>query len=186
MLYTGCNLFLPATDIKMDYPTQTINWKGTKFAFTWIKREDDFDLSSLSPITQAYGVCITNDGMAVILDQKGDGTWTLPGGTVETGEKPVETLIREVMEEADIELDTVVLVGSQKVESEGKTYFQTRFVARVTKILPQTTDPAMGRIHERKLVPVTDITSYVKWGNTGDAMFADALEKARKHKIYTQ
>ncbi len=50
-------------------------------------------------------------------------------------------------------------------------------MAEVDQVLPQTADPDKGRIHERKFVPHSQINQFVKWGNTGEAMFADAIKK---------
>ena len=46
----------------------------------------------------AYAVCI-EDGrvlLALSVPPKGESTWTLPGGRVEHGEDPFDTVIREV------------------------------------------------------------------------------------------
>lgn len=104
----------------MKYPHQTIDWAGRKVTF--FNRE------------------------ILILDQKGNGEWTLPGGTVEEGETPVETLTRDVMEEADVTLKNISVLGVQKVDDpqnsgpKGKLHYQARFVARVDQIQPQTVE----------------------------------------------
>ena len=49
----------------------------------------------------AYAVCIENGRvlLALSVSAKGDSTWTLPGGRVEQGEDPFDTVIRELTEE---------------------------------------------------------------------------------------
>ncbi len=171
----------------MKYPSQIIDWLGKKITLTWIKLDRDSDLNKFKPITQAYGVCFNDEGEILILDQKGDEEWTLPGGTVEPGETPKETLTREVMEEADVTLTDILVLGVQRVDDpsntgpKGKSHYQARFVARIDQILPQTVDPAEGRVHQRKFVPNTQINQYIKWGSTGKAIFADALKVWRSH-----
>lgn len=154
--------------------TQTFNFDGKEVTFTWIPLESEDELSNYVPLTQAYAICYNSDGEALILDQKGDGTWTLPGGTVELGETTVQTLEREVMEEADIRITDVKLLGVQEVTSEKTTNYQTRYVAKIKELLPQTIDPAKGRIHERKFVQITQVNDYLKWGKTGQAIFDKA------------
>jgi 8-oxo-dGTP diphosphatase len=49
----------------------------------------------------AYAVCIENGRvlLALSVPAKGQRTWTLPGGRVEHGEDPFDTVIRELAEE---------------------------------------------------------------------------------------
>lgn len=117
------------------------------------------------------------------MDQTGDETWTLPGGTVEEGENLVQTLRREVKEEADVVVKNIKLLGIQKVEDPQnknpghKLHYQARFTATISELLSQTPDPAKGRIHHRKFVSPKEISNYIKWGNTGKAIFADAVKQ---------
>ncbi len=153
----------------MSYPSKTIDWHGRNITMTWI---------NTSPVTQAYCICFNDQREILILDQKGDSTWTLPGGSVEVGETLEQTLVREVSEEADISIKNIFLLGLQKVNDPEKrgTYFQARYIAQVDKIFPQTIDPALNRINERKWVPSSEVTRYIKWGKTGEAIFADAIK----------
>lgn len=153
----------------MSYPKKIINWHGRKISMAWI---------NLVPTTQAYCICFNDKDEVLILNQKGDDTWTLPGGTVEEGETLEQALIREVNEEADITLKNIMFLGVQKVDDPGKrgTYFQARYIAQVDNILSQTVDPALGKINERKWVPNSEITNYIKWGKTGEAIFSDAIK----------
>ena len=158
----------------MDNISQTVDLDGKQVTFTWINLENAEDLQNYSPLTQAYAICYNNDREALILDQKGNGSWTLPGGTVEPGEMTVETLQREVMEEADITITDIELLGVQEVKSDKPIHYETRYIAKIKDLLPQTMDPAKGRIHERKFVPVSQINDYLKWGITGQAIFTKA------------
>lgn len=154
--------------------SQTFNFDGKEVTFTWIDLDNEGDLQKYSPLTQAYAICYNDAGEVLILDQKEDGTWTLPGGTVEPGENTVQTLTREVMEEADITITDINLLGIQEVKSDKPTHYQTRYVAKIKELFPQTIDPAKGRIHERKFVPASQINDYLKWGETGQAIFDKA------------
>ncbi len=61
-------------------------------------------------------VCI--QGHSVLLIQRGDypgkGLWALPGGFLDQGETLKECIIRELMEETDIDVPRKVLVGSMQ------------------------------------------------------------------------
>lgn len=46
----------------------------------------------------AYGVCI-DAGRVLLVHHRATGHWTLPGGGVEHGEDPIETPVRELLEE---------------------------------------------------------------------------------------
>lgn len=54
------------------------------------------------------------DGAAVLLAKRGQepakGTWSLPGGAVELGEKVIDALKREILEEIGIEIEVGGLI----------------------------------------------------------------------------
>ncbi len=159
--------------INMSHPTSNYtDYLGQKFTFTWIKTNK---MEDFLPCTQAYGICFTHKGEIIVINNK--GMMSIPGGTPEKGESPQEALIRELMEEADVKISIYLPLGVQTVERGGKLEsYQYRYVCLVSDVLPQTPDPDNGIIHPRFLVPCDEITSYVKWGNTGEAMFKDAIK----------
>jgi len=58
----------------------------------------------------AYAVLLA--GEQVLLTRLArSGRWTLPGGGIDVGEQPIESLRREVYEESGLELDRIRLVG---------------------------------------------------------------------------
>ena len=65
-----------------------------------------------SPIVGVGGVIF--DGASVLLAKRGQepakGTWSLPGGAVELGEKVVNALKREIQEEVGIEIEVGGLI----------------------------------------------------------------------------
>jgi 8-oxo-dGTP pyrophosphatase MutT (NUDIX family) len=61
----------------------------------------------------AYGVCI-QDGRVLLaryVSPTGESNWTLPGGKVEHGEDPFDTVIREVTEETGCDAVVERLLG---------------------------------------------------------------------------
>ncbi|MFI5046465.1 MAG: NUDIX domain-containing protein [Acidimicrobiia bacterium] len=61
--------------------------------------------------TRAHGLCVTEDGMVVVV-QGADGRWELPGGGREPEETIVDTFAREVAEEACASVTAVAYAGA--------------------------------------------------------------------------
>ena len=165
----------------MNFPQDKIVLKGRKYQLTWIRTDS---LKGYFPITQVYGVCFDKYGNILIARSKPDDSrWQISGGTPEEGESTEQTLKRELLEEVDIEVEDIRILGVQKVEELGeliKTYYQVRCVCKIQKLLPLTPDPADNVLWERKLVPAKNISQFVRWGKTGEAMFKDAIELINK------
>lgn len=152
--------------------------EGLTYTFTWTKGND---MEAFRPFTQVYGVCFNEKGEILVHNDE-DSPWGIPGGSPEEGETPEETLKRELLEESDVEVVDCQLLGGQMVEipnnpnkKEGDRFFQLRYACMIDKVLEQTPDPDNGRIHGRKFVPKERINKEVKWGNSGRALFADAI-----------
>jgi 8-oxo-dGTP diphosphatase len=63
-------------------------------------------------ITPVATAIIIDDQDAVLLQRRGDtGEWSLPGGMIEPGEEPAQTVAREVLEETGLNVIPEVLVG---------------------------------------------------------------------------
>lgn len=117
-------------------------------------------------VTQASGFCFTPGGQ-VVLVRTGDGFWTLPGGQVEPGERPADTLVREVAEEACARVTSSRYLACQHVwdpqaPSGPTSHFQTRWWARVEL------DPWQPRHEtvERRLIPPSRVLGSLSWRRT--------------------
>lgn len=144
--------------------------------FTETNTHDIFD-----NITQAYGICMTQDGKAMIVQSPKTKLWILPGGTLEEGETPEETLHRKVDEEADISITNLKLLGGQRVRKNEEPYVdQLRYTAWITEIREQTPDPDTNTIGERKLVALKELNTYLNWGTVGEYLQEQAIQEYDK------
>ncbi|MBI5138691.1 MAG: NUDIX hydrolase [Candidatus Vogelbacteria bacterium] len=74
------------------------------------------------PVTDGAKCLIVTEGKLLLIQNTYHryGLWNLPGGRVDLGEKPEETVIREVMEEVGVKLDTVTKLGEWFTRAEYK------------------------------------------------------------------
>ncbi|MFD3942350.1 NUDIX hydrolase [Streptomyces sp. NPDC058579] len=65
----------------------------------------------------AYAVCVRDDEVLLArwVDRAGAKRWTLPGGGMDHGEEPVETVVREVEEETGYLTEPVALLGIDSI-----------------------------------------------------------------------
>lgn len=144
--------------------------------------EDSDSENIFENITQSYGLCLNESGLVLIVRSPGfyDNNWLLPGGSIEIGETSEETLHREVMEEADILVDNITLLGGQRCyyldKPNKKINSQLRFACLIKQFLPQTPDPDNGEMVERKLVKLEELNKYLKWGCVGNHLAKRAKE----------
>jgi 8-oxo-dGTP pyrophosphatase MutT (NUDIX family) len=156
---------------------------GLQATATWIPA-DEYD--GEEPLVQAYALCVVEDLVCVIRSPE-TGTKLLPGGTIEKGEGPVETLHREVGEEANLELSDVDLLGVQRVEYSDThpdygedVIYQARYVAEVDRADFLTEDPSEGFVFERCFVPLEDFADVIGWGDVAEELVRLAKEKASR------
>ncbi|MFC4471166.1 NUDIX hydrolase [Streptomyces xiangluensis] len=68
----------------------------------------------------AYAVCVRDGRMLLARWVAGDGSkrWTLPGGGMDHGEDPYDTVIREAEEETGYAVEPVALLGVDSIRRE--------------------------------------------------------------------
>ena len=149
----------------------------------------DGDFDKYFPCRQVYGICFNYNNEILVIKGPDTNNWLIPGGTPEEGEGYEETLIRELLEEADVKIKNLIPLGVQEVNFpdnpnrvDGDLFYQMRMVCEVDKLLPQTVDPAQGFVFERKFVPMEEITDWVRWGKLGGVMFADAIKVWKQNR----
>lgn len=165
--------------------TEEILWHDEKYR---IEVFDTKDYSKLNDVMQVYGFIFNENGELLIVKCGSDDNWGLPGGGPEKCDKTwKDTLIREVDEEANVELKNILPAGyitstylGTKTTS-AKIGSMIRAVALVKTMKKRAVDPATGVIDDLKFIPVSDFLKYCKWGETGKAQLEIALRvKERK------
>jgi ADP-ribose pyrophosphatase YjhB (NUDIX family) len=63
-----------------------------------------------TPKVDVRGAVFRDDSI-LLVQEAGDGGWSLPGGWADVGESPSETTVREVLEESGYRTQTVKLIG---------------------------------------------------------------------------
>lgn len=83
-----------------------------------------YDIRALYPLgmnqelrVAAYAVCVRDERILLARWVAGDGTkrWTLPGGGMEHGEDPFDTVVREVEEETGYVAEMTALLGIDSI-----------------------------------------------------------------------
>jgi ADP-ribose pyrophosphatase YjhB (NUDIX family) len=145
------------------------NWKGELYRFE-IYAATDF--SDLTGVSQVYGLVLNASNKILIVsgDQK---NWILPGGGVEEGEALIDTLKREVYEEAAVAVDdqTIQPFFFQKVYSQQGGEWkhldtQARFVCRVGRQDEFVSDPDNEDIKYQLFIDIGELDQYLDWGET--------------------
>jgi 8-oxo-dGTP diphosphatase len=72
----------------------------------------------------AYAVCV-RDGQVLLARWLNDGNpaWTLPGGGMEHGEDPYDTVLREVAEETGYRVEVTAMLGVRSVRFPSRRRF---------------------------------------------------------------
>lgn len=155
-----------------------VDRKGQKYLMEW---SDNVDFEELDNVLQSYGFVLDEEGKLCIVDCN-KGYWCLPGGKPEDCDKNFEdTLIREVDEEADLDIKNIRRVGCFKItplsyNCERKdVHHILRYVAEVDKMKEQTIDPAENVIPLRKFIKPEEFLDFVKWDDNGEFQLKKAL-----------
>jgi len=158
---------------------EEIDYYGEKFNAEW--RPHDDPIIENAPVKQSVGF-IFNEAGQILIVKKDNGKWTIPGGTTEPNEVPIETCRREIFEEAYVtikdleELGTIVVV-----DKDLNTHLQKRFAGR----LDQTVDfPEKNTFEtvERKFVAPDELIEFIPYadGKIFQAILQSALAYQRR------
>lgn len=139
----------------------------------WIESKVSTDLQ----IRQVYGFIFDADGRILVLEDQ--GVFTLPGGRPEGEESLKETLVRESLEEAQVQIGLMEYLGYQLVE-DVEPFAQVRLIAILVKVLTADLDPSTGRQYRRMWVSPQMTNQLLGWGDSGDQQIASALAAVSK------
>ena len=157
-----------------------ISHKDVIYDLEWF---DNLDIED-KEIYSVSAFMFDKDGKLCLINVKAEQGWTLPGGRVEKEDKsPEDALIREVEEEADIELKNIRRLGYFRTTCRSDPNYLTynlKFVADIDKIKDQTVDPAHDVVPERIFIEPEQFKEYANWGVNGEFQLEKALEKLKE------
>ena len=95
------------------------------------------------------GAVIMDDEGKVFLAKRGknvrneSGKWVFPGGGVEFGEHVEDTIVREIKEELEIDIEVVELlcVNNNIIPTEKQHWISPCFICKITSGTPQILEP---------------------------------------------
>lgn len=159
-----------------------IPWEGKFYDCKWF---DETNFEKYSPIKGVHGFVFNDKDEVCLIKLSTEEVWTDLGGGIEKGDKTLEdTFIREVNEEANLEivnLKRLAVVKFVPRNEPDKFGYDIRFVARVKKIKSQTIDPAEGEVPKRKFVSPKDFLKYTGLGKDAEFQLKIALKKLNEN-----
>jgi ADP-ribose pyrophosphatase YjhB (NUDIX family) len=102
----------------------------------------DFSKGYATPKVDVRGAVL--DGSTVLLvRERSDGLWTLPGGFADVGLSPVENVLREIREEASIQAEVIGLYSvkhkaKHPYDPDARDFYKLFFLCRAAEPLPGT------------------------------------------------
>ncbi|MCK5286027.1 MAG: NUDIX hydrolase [Candidatus Pacebacteria bacterium] len=153
---------------------------GVEYIFEYYEC-DSFSHLSQEKIKQCYAVAFYK-GKIVIVHNEEQDTWGLVGGSVEEGEDPNETLVREIKEESNMKVIDFKAIGCQKViDTRGiqEPFYQLRYFANLEKIGEFKNDPD-GSVDKILLINPKDYKKYFDWGEIGEKIIDRGIELNKK------
>lgn len=114
------------------YQWQQEMYDGSKRTFEKVKRTDSTDI-----------IAITEDGKIIVLEQEQPGKekyFSLPGGSVDRGEEPMENAKRELLEETGYEAEEISLWHSAQQISKIDWALYIFFAKNCRKVAEQELD----------------------------------------------
>ncbi len=135
-------------------------------------------------IKQVYGIVFNEEGNIFL--RIDDGLYKLTGGRPEIEDETIEdTLRREFIEEANITIKNIHLLGYQLAteNNEVKPYAQVRMIALIDKIFENRPDLDNGKLYERVFKTPKETIDLLNWGEVGRKQIEEAVKSAKKENM---
>lgn len=131
-----------------------------------------------------YGFCTTKDKKVVLVRDKDETRFTLPGGGVQEGETGTQALNREFMEEAQFYPQNIKLLGTLEVvrtDQNGNLVDhqqQARYMCTINDPGVHIPEKDGWETVERIFVNIEDLPQYLEWiaYPTGKAVYEEFLK----------
>ncbi|OHB14614.1 MAG: hypothetical protein A2431_04150 [Candidatus Zambryskibacteria bacterium RIFOXYC1_FULL_39_10] len=165
--------------------SETVIRNGQEVKFIWHPGE----ILENVILHQVYGFLMTSNNLVVLVRDKEEKRFTLPGGKIENGETARNALIRECLEEAQIQLSNPVLLGSLEYinpngkDDEDKHHQEIRYFSVVDNFKKFEPLKDGFETEERIFVYYEDLFNYIPWmgrSETGRAQFNDFIKMITK------
>lgn len=162
----------------MKITEEVVGNAGVKYVFEY-EDADSFDNLPSGQVRQAYAVCFVGEKMIVVhkTTKVVTSSWSLIGGTIESGETFEEALAREIHEEGNLKMLSAKPIGFQKATDsrDGSAVYQLRYVCTAEPFGPFEKDPA-GGIDKVEFIDPKDYKNYFDWGKIGERIMERACE----------
>jgi len=79
------------------------------------------DSGYATPKVDVRGACFDERGRVLLMRERADGRWSLPGGWADPGDTPTSAVVRELREEAGAVAEVVKLIACWDRDSRGHT-----------------------------------------------------------------
>jgi 8-oxo-dGTP diphosphatase len=120
----------------------TVQWGKHIVSLEW---EPGGEFPAIELVTSVHGICKLED--TILLVRNKDRRFHFPGGHLESGEDPVQALLREIYEEGYVRGDVVRLVGRVRVDHTNNPNwnpsgpypligYQLFYLVKITEVLP--------------------------------------------------
>lgn len=130
-----------------------------------------------APVPAVGVVCLRGDEVLLIRRGKPPmlGSWSLPGGRIEPGERAVDAALRELAEETGVvaELAGLIAVVDGIFPESGRHYVLIDYAARWVSGEPVAGDDAL----EARFVSLSEVDGLISWSETR-RVIAEAVRRA--------
>lgn len=130
------------------------------------------ELGYVTPKVGVQGILFNEEGKLLLERRADDGLYGLPGGWVDAGESPEMTVVRELMEEAGLQVEVDELIGFYtRLPGEWAQPHTTLHISYFCRFIGGTVTIS----HESLEVGFFDPASITNWHKDHEKMVADAI-----------